>query len=392
MVFRPSETDDRRMTTEQPSAERRLLRRSTDDRVIGGVAAGLGDYLNIDPLLIRIAFVGLMVFGGLGLILYLAGWILIPEASENDSIGGQLLDRTGLTARRFLLGALIVVGAMLFLAGISDSSVSNPTFAAALGAAIIIIILGGTILRRDEPAELLTDRTAATDAAGGRPAATPRPAPRQRVARVRRPRSPLAGYVVGATLAALGILALVANATSADIQPGQYFGLALGAVGLGLVVGAWWGHARVLILLGLVLAPFAIAASLITVPLQGGFGAHYFDPTTGDELRPEYRLVGGQIWIDLIRLEESSEPIEITATVAMGEIVVRVPRDSQLEVDAAVGGGDVFILDRWQSGMNVADHQVVEGDGQVIRLELEAGVGSVRVETIDPELEEELGL
>src|SRR5919112_1865473 len=52
------DADDQPMTTEQPQAERRFLRRGTDDRVIGGVASGLGDYLNVDPLLIRIGFVG----------------------------------------------------------------------------------------------------------------------------------------------------------------------------------------------------------------------------------------------------------------------------------------------------------------------------------------------
>nr|MBA2633248.1 PspC domain-containing protein [Chloroflexota bacterium] len=50
------------MTTEQPTAPR-LLRRRADDRVVGGVASGIGDFLNVDPLLIRIGFVGLMVFG-----------------------------------------------------------------------------------------------------------------------------------------------------------------------------------------------------------------------------------------------------------------------------------------------------------------------------------------
>src|SRR5688572_5620991 len=69
MVTARSGTDDRPMTTEQQTTPRTLRRRS-DDRVIGGVASGLGDYLNVDPLLIRIGFVGLMLFGGLGLRLY----------------------------------------------------------------------------------------------------------------------------------------------------------------------------------------------------------------------------------------------------------------------------------------------------------------------------------
>ena len=385
------DADDEPMTTEQPQAERRFLRRGTDDRVIGGVASGLGDYLNVDPLLIRIGFVGLMVFGGLGLILYLAGWILIPDDTEGGSIGGQLVDRTGLTTQRFLMGGLIAVAlfVLIYWAVAPQYGDGSSSILAALVVGMVVIVVGTALLRQNESnvasAEATVDAAAAT-------APAERRAPRQRVAKVRRPPSPLGGYVVGATLAGLGLLALVANVTTADVRIGQYFGLALGVIGLGLVIGTWWGHARVLILLGLVVLPFAIAASLITVPLQGGFGSHYFDPTSADEIQPDYRLVGGQLFFDLWQVEESSDPIEITASVAMGEILVRVPSDARVEVDAAIGGGDLLVLDRYQSGTNVTDRQVVEGDGQEIRLDLDAGVGNIRVETFDPEMEEELGL
>ena len=46
--------------------------------MIGGVAAGIADYLNIDPVLVRAVFVGLVVFGGAGVVLYLVAWLLIP--------------------------------------------------------------------------------------------------------------------------------------------------------------------------------------------------------------------------------------------------------------------------------------------------------------------------
>ena len=65
---RANGADDPAMTA-QPSIPRRLHRRS-DERVIAGVASGLGDYFNIDPLLIRIVLVASLVFGGLGIFLY----------------------------------------------------------------------------------------------------------------------------------------------------------------------------------------------------------------------------------------------------------------------------------------------------------------------------------
>jgi phage shock protein PspC (stress-responsive transcriptional regulator) len=60
-------------------AETRRLYRSRTDKQIAGVSGGLGKYLDIDPTIIRLAFVALMVVGGQGLLLYLILAIVIPE-------------------------------------------------------------------------------------------------------------------------------------------------------------------------------------------------------------------------------------------------------------------------------------------------------------------------
>ncbi len=52
---------------------------SRSDRKVAGVAGGLARHLDIDPLILRVAFVVLVFFGGAGLILYGAGWLLVPE-------------------------------------------------------------------------------------------------------------------------------------------------------------------------------------------------------------------------------------------------------------------------------------------------------------------------
>ncbi|MCX6326188.1 MAG: PspC domain-containing protein [Bacteroidia bacterium] len=54
--------------------------RDTDHRVIGGVCAGMGAYWDIDPVFIRIIFVALALGGGLGVLVYLILYIVIPEA------------------------------------------------------------------------------------------------------------------------------------------------------------------------------------------------------------------------------------------------------------------------------------------------------------------------
>lgn len=55
------------------------LYRSRTDKVIGGVSGGLADYINIDPVVVRILFVLLAVFGGSGVLVYIILWIVIPE-------------------------------------------------------------------------------------------------------------------------------------------------------------------------------------------------------------------------------------------------------------------------------------------------------------------------
>jgi phage shock protein C len=55
------------------------LYRSRKRRVIGGVAAGLGDYINLDPILVRILLIVISLINGIGIILYIILWIIIPE-------------------------------------------------------------------------------------------------------------------------------------------------------------------------------------------------------------------------------------------------------------------------------------------------------------------------
>src|SRR3954454_23053682 len=61
------------------------LRRSRADRKVAGVAGGLGRHLDIDPLVLRVAFVVLVFFGGAGLILYGACWLLVPEDGSHKA-------------------------------------------------------------------------------------------------------------------------------------------------------------------------------------------------------------------------------------------------------------------------------------------------------------------
>lgn len=57
---------------------------------IAGVAAGFGHRYGVDPVLVRVAFVVSTIFGGAGIVLYLAGWLLFPEPGDRGSMAESL--------------------------------------------------------------------------------------------------------------------------------------------------------------------------------------------------------------------------------------------------------------------------------------------------------------
>ena len=66
-------------------AEPKKLQRSVDDRVVAGVAGGLGKYFGVDPVVVRVVFVLLSLVGGGGLLAYLVLWVVVPE----EDTGGE---------------------------------------------------------------------------------------------------------------------------------------------------------------------------------------------------------------------------------------------------------------------------------------------------------------
>jgi phage shock protein C len=65
-------------------AKEKHLMRSTSDRWFAGVCGGLGEYLNVDPTIIRVVFFILFWFGWGGALIYLILWIVLPEEPVVD--------------------------------------------------------------------------------------------------------------------------------------------------------------------------------------------------------------------------------------------------------------------------------------------------------------------
>jgi phage shock protein PspC (stress-responsive transcriptional regulator) len=141
----PSEEQTREVPPTEEQTQRkgpRRLLRSSDDRVIAGVAGGLSRYFNVDPVIFRIGFVVSIFFGGLGGLVYLAAALFVPV---DDGAG-----RPAEGSRWQGLGRLLVVGA-LAVAAIAGFAVLTAAGAFVTGigyglAVVAVIVVIGVAL------------------------------------------------------------------------------------------------------------------------------------------------------------------------------------------------------------------------------------------------------
>ena len=149
----PDRGGDEEDSAEEPTAEseaataeapeqtgpRRFLR-SRDDRVLAGVAGGLGGYFGVDPVIFRIGFALTIFFGGLGVVAYLLLAIFVPTDDDPDRAVGARLRGGG-----FWRGAGLVLLVLVAIAGLF-SLAGGAAFAVAVGwgvpTAIVVIAVG----------------------------------------------------------------------------------------------------------------------------------------------------------------------------------------------------------------------------------------------------------
>jgi signal transduction histidine kinase len=120
---------------EHPHGRRSPFARSASDRVLLGVAGGLGRGLGIDPMIVRLAFVALATAGGAGIILYLLAWAVSSEPDNRQEAPPEIS-----TLQQTVAIALVVGGLMLILraAGVwFGDPLAWPVAIAVFGSAVI---------------------------------------------------------------------------------------------------------------------------------------------------------------------------------------------------------------------------------------------------------------
>ena len=310
--------------------------RRTRDKRIAGVAGGLGHHLDIDPLIIRVGFVVLSFFGGVGILLYVAGWLLIPE--EGNDWARVALDRRSRTVALALVAAL---GLVLLLSH-SWWGQSGFPWGILIVAGVVALVATQLPERRRSGDRAVVPPTAEADAT---PPVQPRPVnPRKR--------GPILFWFALALMAvALGALGVV-DLAGASVAPSAYPALVLALSGVMLLSGAFYGRAGGLILVGF-LAAFATIGS--TVADRWDPHKQVERPTTAAAVHSDYHLDMGDLVVDLTRVGnlEALDGRTIDVSGGIGQLDIRVPAGVTVVTHSQISGpGGITAFGQDTGGIN----------------------------------------
>jgi hypothetical protein len=282
-------------------------------------------HLDIDPVIVRVAFVVLSFFGGVGLLLYLAGWLLIPE--EGNDWAKVALDRRSRTVALALVGLL---GLVLLIR--HSWWGSGFPWGVLLVAALVAVVATQLPERRrsgkrsgaptgTQPGPGATDATTTSGYAA--PVAYAAPPVQPRPVNPRR-RGPILFWFALALMAvALGALGVV-DLAGADVPPSAYPALILALSGLVLVVGAFFGRAGGIILVGF-LAAFATIGT--TVVDRWDPHKQVERPLAAAQVQSTYHLDMGDLVVDLthVRNPQALDGRTIEVSGGVGQLDIHVP-------------------------------------------------------------------
>lgn len=296
------------------------LRRPAAGRVAGGVCAGLAEYLGVDVLWVRAGFVVFTLLAGVGPLLYAVGWAMIPGEGSSCSL-----------AEGFLAGG----------SGMGAGAGAGGVWGAGAGGEA-----GG-----------------AGDVGGagwGRPYGPYPACGRHRLVRI------------AALFVALWLLlhAVTWGRWQWGFWGGGLWVVAAGTAAAVVVARRRGARPRLKLLAGVAAAGVAAVALALTVAVVsvvlasgvsvgGGLGSRQWAPARVSALSHHYRLAAGDAELDLLSLTLPPGTTHVSASVGVGRLVVDVPPDMPVSVDAASTTGSVNVFGNQDSGIGVDRSLVV---------------------------------
>jgi phage shock protein PspC (stress-responsive transcriptional regulator) len=418
------------------------LRRSRDDRVIAGVAGGLGRHLDIDPLLIRIVLGVLTLFGGASIVAYLILWLAVPEDGAAESIWSRW--RRADVGRVATVGVAIalIASAFVFLGSVHYFIPGGPGF---LGVIVVALVALAVLVRSQRPhdGQAASGRHVPSDAAGGEPnqplvstesvrsvdatseAEPSTDAPDDSTARTplttearagdtdtftdagagtatatasggtgnqptrpvptpppRRPRSHLFAIAIALAAIALGVTGIYD--IDHHVAPAVYPGIVLVASGLGLLVGSWFGRARLLIPVGIVAG---VLTAMLSIVDHGPYGDISHRPMSAADVRTTYRMGAGDMVVDLRALKPADftelDGRSITVDARVGQVEIWTPQGVDATIHADVDGGHLVGFPNGDmSGWNLDEtYRSTDTDAPDLTIDVNLRFGEVDVHT-----------
>jgi len=423
------------------------LRRSADDRIISGVAGGIGSLAGVNSVSIRVGFILLTFVGGAGLWLYFLGWLCLPHRDGSPSILANTLRGDSPHQIRSMAGTLLLLAATaisMFLLG--PPLLDLLTMFLTSGAVVIVLLAvaliaaGAWLIWRPKasdppplrsgppPQEAASSPVAAAAAAPTRdvtaptgPADSPggeRLAPtgrrrgrikartrrasaprwrRSRRQRRRRERSFLGPIASAAMLIVVGGVVILDRFEVFDTDPTLLVAVLVLIVGAVLVMSAFLGRAHGLILVGALLSAVLVVGTAADIrSVWSGIGTERVEATNLGELEDEYRHGIGKLVVDLREVDFNGQSTTLNLGLTIGELLIYVPADINLEMNAHIGAGDLHMdpspVDKWgslrsdptimESGVDkdvTASWDQPEPSNGTLRLDLDLGFGIVRI-------------
>lgn len=330
---------------EAEAGPRRLLR-SRKDRVVGGVAAGIAKYFNIDPVIVRVVFVALTFIGGAGILLYLAALLLVPD--ERGHVAADASSFRG----KVLIG---VAGVLLFIAIGSASPWGWGNW-----------FLGGFIF---PVAFLALLGLGAWWLVQGR-------GPSGDVGSIVR------AVVLGLLLLIACFVLAVGAAWATAVGGGEVVAGMVIVAGVLLVAGAFVSRMRWLILPAVAIAIPLGVVSAAGIQVDDSVGEREYRPLAAAEVRDNYELGIGSLVVDLRDADLGPGEHRLKLKVGLGEAVLLVPDDVCVTSTAKVGLGGVEVFDRDNDGADIDwdDPRTPPPGTPTVVVDADVGVGQFSVD------------